>query len=62
VVKHLSDNSIETQINKSGNNIYSVEWLKKSELGKVEFRSHRLQKALIEALDKGYPKEPKILE
>lgn len=59
---YLSDASIEAQLNKQGQNLYFVEWIKKSKLAHVDFRSHRLQKALTEAFTHGYPDKPLVLE
>lgn len=59
---YLSDSSIEAELNEQGQNLYNVEWLPKAKFGKIEFVSHRLQKALTKAFKEGFPDKPIVLE
>lgn len=53
----LSEASHEFQINKIGKNLYEPGWLPLTQLPEVSFLSAELQKALILAINKGWPEQ-----
>ena len=57
----LPPGSIEAQIAKAGNNLYTPMWLPIKKLPNAPFLSETLKKALIVAFEEGFPKQPKEL-
>lgn len=57
----LAANAIESLLNQVGQNLYTPMWLPLSQLSKIPFRSDTLKVAILEALEKGFPKTPKKL-
>ncbi len=54
----LRPDSEEAQINALGQNLYTPMWLALDRLAEVEFLSPGLQRALLQALQDGWPKQP----
>lgn len=50
--------SEEGQMNALGMNIHAPIWVPISSFGSIAFRTPQLQQAILEALKKGFPKEP----
>lgn len=54
----LGANSEEGMMNRLGMNIHEPRWVNASALSSMPFRSPNLHKAIIEALQKGFPEQP----
>lgn len=54
----LHPDSMEAKISAGGQNTYTPMWLPLSELPGVSFRSPRLQKAILDGLQNGFPDQP----
>lgn len=57
----LSAGSSEAQISLMGKNLYEPMWLPFTALGPAQFLSESLKKAILAALQNGFPKAPEML-
>jgi 8-oxo-dGTP pyrophosphatase MutT (NUDIX family) len=53
----LTENSIEAQISKAGQNTYKVEWMPIKNLPEVPFLSEALKRYIIHCVNDGFPEE-----
>lgn len=54
----LDPESDEAKISAMGQNLYEPMWLSLDELAGVEFRSKRLQQAILDGVQNGFPEKP----